>query len=55
MNITAYNHPTQNLNIPYSFLQPVIPGRQLLYETPEQQAIRHYENFILDVMKVMDL
>ena len=55
MNITAYNHPMQTLNIPYTFLQPVIPGKQLSYETLEQQAIQHYKDLILDIMKVMDL
>ena len=55
MNRTAYNYTTQTLNIPYTLIQPVIPGKQLAYETPEQLAIRHYEDFILDIMKVMDL
>ena len=55
MNGTAYNHTTQTLNIPYTLIQPVIPGKQLAYETPEQQAIQHYEDFILDIMKVIDL
>ena len=55
MNGTAYNHPTQTLNIPYTLIQPVIPGKQLTYETLEQRAIRHYKDFILDIMKVMDL
>ena len=55
MNDTVYNHPTQTHNIPYALIQPVIPGRQLVYETPEQLAICYYEDFILDIMKVMDL
>ena len=55
MNSTAYNHTTQTLNIPYTLIQPVIPGKQLAYETPKQLVIRHYEDFILDIMKVMDL
>ena len=55
MNSTAYNYTTQNLNIPYTLTQPVIPGKQLTYETLEQQAVWHYEDFILDIMKVMDL
>ena len=55
MNGTAYNHTTQPLNIPYTLIQPVIPGKQLTYETLKQRAIRHYEDFILDIMKVMDL
>ena len=55
MNGTSYNHTIPTLNIPYTLIQPVIPGKQLTYETLEQQAIRHYEDFILDIMKVMDL
>ena len=55
MNGTAYNNTTQTLNIPYTLIQPVIPGKQLAYETPEQLAIQHYKDFILDIMKVMDL
>ena len=55
MNRTTYNNPTQTLNIPYTLIQPVIPGKQLTYETLEQWAIWHYEDFILDIMKVMDL
>ena len=55
MNGTAYNNTMQTLNIPYTLIQPVIPGKQLAYETPEQLAIQHYEDFILDIMKVMDL
>ena len=55
MNRHAYNNTTQTFNIPYTLIQPVIPGKQLAYETLEQQAIRHYEDFILNIMKVMDL
>ena len=55
MNGTAYNQPTQTLNIPYTLIQPVITGKQLLYKTIEQRAIQHYKDFILDIMKVMDL
>ena len=55
MNGTPYNNTKQTLNIPYTLIQPVIPGKQLAYETPKQQAIRHYEDFILDIMKVMEL
>ena len=55
MNRTAYNNTMQTLNIPYTLIQPVIPGKQLAYETPEQQVIQHYKDFILDIMKVIDL
>ena len=55
MNGTAYNNTIQTLNISYTLIQPVIPGKQLTYKTTKQQAIWHYEDFILDLMKVMDL
>ena len=55
MNGTAYNNTMQTLNIPYTLIQPVIPGKQLIYETPEKLAIQHYEDFILSIMKVIDL
>ena len=55
MNDTGYQPTTQTLNIPYTLIQPVIPGKQLTYETLEQRAVRHYEDFILNIMKVMDL
>ena len=55
MNGTAYNNTMQTLNIPYTLIQPVIPGKPLTYETPKQLAIQHYEDFILSIMKVMDL
>ena len=55
MNGMTFNNTMQTLNIPYTLIQPVIPGKQLTYETPKQLAIRYYEDFILNIMKVMDL
>ena len=55
MNGIAYNNTTQTLNIPYTLMQPVISGKQLTFKTPEQQAIWHYKDFILSIMKAMDL
>ena len=55
MNGTAYNNTTQTLNIPYTLIQSVIPGKQPTYKTLKQQMIWHYEDFILNIMKVMDL
>ena len=49
MNGTAYNNTTQTLNISYTLIQPVIPGKQLTYETPAQLAIQHYEGYGLTV------
>ena len=39
MNGTVYNNTTQTLNIPYALIPPVIPDKQVTFETPEQQAI----------------
>ena len=36
MNDTSYNHTTQTLNIPYTLIPPVIPGKQVTFETPEE-------------------
>ena len=55
MNRTAYNNTTQTLNIPYTLIQPVIPGKQVTFETPEERTVQHYEDLILSVMKAMDL
>ena len=55
MNGTAYNNNPQTLKLPYTLIQPVIPGKQLTYEIPEQLVIWHYEDFILSIMKVIDL
>ena len=43
------------LNIPYTLIQPVIPGKQVTFKTPEEQAIQHYKDLILSIMKAMDL
>ena len=49
MNRNTYNHTTQTLNIPYTLIQPVIPGKQLAYETPKQQMIQYYESHGLTI------
>ena len=55
MNRMAYNNTTQTLNISYTLIQPVIPGKQVTFETPEEQAIQYYKDLILSIMKAMDL
>ena len=55
MNRTAYNNTTQTLNIPYTLIQPVIPGKQITIETTEEWAVQRYENLILSIMKAIDL
>ena len=53
--MTAYNNTTQTLTLPYTLIQPVIPGKQVTFKTPEEQAVQHYEDLILNIMKAMDL
>ena len=36
MNGTAYNNTTQTLNISYTLIQPVIPDKQVTFETLEE-------------------
>ena len=55
MTTIAYNNNTQTLNIPYTLIQPVISGKQVTFETPEEQAVWHYKDLILSIMKAMDL
>ena len=35
-NMTAYNNTTQTLTLPYTLIQPVIPGKQITFKTPEE-------------------
>ena len=55
MNRTAYNDTTWTLNIPYTLIQPVIPGEQITFETLEEWAIWYYKDLILSIMKAIDL
>ena len=55
MNRSIPHNSMQTLNIPYTLIQLVILGKQVTFETPKQQAIQYYEDFILSIMKVMDL
>ena len=53
--MTAYNNTMQTLTLPYTLIQPVIPEKQVTFEMPEEQAVQHYEDLILSIMKAMDL
>ena len=53
--MTAYNNTTQTLTLPYTLIQPVIPGKQVTFKTPEEQTVQYYEDLILSIMKAMDL
>ena len=54
-NMTAYNNTMQTLTLPHMFIQPVIPGKQVTFKTPEEQTVQYYKDLILSIMKVMDL
>ena len=53
--MTAYNNTTQTLTLPYTLIQPVIPGKQVTFKTPEEWAIWDYEDLILSIMKAINL
>ena len=53
--MTVYNNTTQTLTLPYTLIQPVIPGKQITFQTPEEWAVWHYEDLILSIMKAIDL
>ena len=55
MNGTLVNNTTQPLNIPYTLIQPVIPGKTVHIKTNEEQTVRHYDELIITIMKVMDI
>ena len=45
---------TQHSQSPYTLL-PVIPGKQVYFETKEEQAVKHYDELIHIIMKVMEI
>ena len=45
---------TQPSHIPYTLL-PVIPGRQVYFETKEEQAVKQYNGLIIAIIKVMNI
>ena len=55
MNGTTFNNTTQPLDIPQTLIQPFIPGKQVTFKTPEEQAVRHYNKLIITIMKVIDI
>ena len=53
--MTVYNNTTQTLTLPYTLIQPVIPGKQVTFKTPEEQTVQYYEDLILSIIKAIDL
>ena len=45
---------TQHTQLPYTLL-PVIPGKQVHFETKEEQAVKHYDKLIYTIMKTMEI
>ena len=45
---------TQHSQLPYTLL-PVIPGKQVHFETKEEQVVKHYDKLIHTIMKVMEI
>ena len=45
---------TQHSQTPYTLI-PVIPGKQVNFKTKEEHIIKHYNEFITVIMKVMEI
>ena len=45
---------TQHSQLPYTLL-PVIPGKQVHFKTKEEQVVKHYDELIHIIMKVMEI
>ena len=45
---------TQHSQLPYTLL-PVIPGKQVHFETKEEQVVKHYDELIHAIIKVMEI
>ena len=55
MNSTLFNSVTQTSHIPHTLIQPVIPGITVWIEIPEEQTIRHYDELIIAIIKVINI
>ena len=45
---------TQHSQSPYTLL-PVIPGKQVYFETKEEQAVKHYDELIHTIIKTIKI
>ena len=45
---------TQHSQTPYTLI-PVIPGKQIHFETKEEQVVKYYDELIIAIMKVIDI
>ena len=55
INSTTVSNVTQTLYPNYSTLIPVIPGKQIHFETKEEQVVKYYDELIIAIMKVIDI
>ena len=55
MNSILVNNTTQPLANPYTFILPVISSTTVHIKILEEQTIRHYNEFIIAIMKVIDI
>ena len=46
--------PNKHSQSPYTLL-PVIPGKQVHFETKEEQAVKHYDELIHAIMKAIEI
>ena len=55
MNSTTGNKINHPLYTHYPTLIPVIPGKQVHFKTKEEHMVKHYDELIIAIMKVMEI
>ena len=55
MNGTIVNNISQTLYSTYPTLLPVISSKQVQIETNKEQIVRHYNELIITIIKVMGI
>ena len=55
MNGTTGNNINHPLYTHYPTLIPVIPSKQVHFETKEEYIVKHYDKFINAIIKIMEI
>ena len=55
MHGTTISNITQTFYPNFPTPIPVIPGKQVYFKTKEEQVVKHYDELIIAIMKVMDI
>ena len=55
INSTTVSNVTQTLYPNYPTLIPVIPGKQIHFETKKEQVVKYYNELIYTIMKAIEI